>query len=83
MTLIRYLAGAALLGLGAFTLGSALDYGSSESFALTAGSLMLVGAVRDYSPRRPRWEPVRRTAGTRFPSRAHVIRRTSGAKVAA
>ncbi len=62
MKLISLLSAAALLGLGVFALDLSL------SAYVTATSLLVVlGVVRDYSPRRARWEPVPGNS-TPFPS---------------
>jgi hypothetical protein len=74
MKLLTYTAAAALLGLGVFTLSLALGLDSTATYAALAGTLFVKGVVRDYSPRRPNWEPSRRLGLARFPSRAHVIR---------
>lgn len=75
MKLLTYTAAAALLGLGIFTLSLALGLDSTATYAALAGTLFVKGVVRDYAPRRPRWEPSRRLGLARFPSRAQVIRR--------
>jgi hypothetical protein len=62
MKLISYLSAAAVLGLGV----SALDL-SFNAYVAAASILVVLGVVRDYSPRRARWEPIPANA-TRFPS---------------
>lgn len=74
MKLLTYTAAAALLGIGLFTLSITLGRDSTGSYAALAGMLFLVGVVRDYSPRRPVWEPSRRKGMISFPSRSQVIR---------
>ncbi len=79
MKLLTYTAAAALLGLGAFTLSLTLGLDSTATYAALAGTLFVKGVVRDYSPRRPGWEPSRRLGLARFPSRAQVVRRRRAA----
>lgn len=74
MKLLTYTAAAALLGLAVFTLSLALGLDSTAAYAVLAATLFIKGVVRDYSPRRPHWEPSRRLGLARFPSRAQVIR---------
>jgi hypothetical protein len=62
MKLISLLSAAALLGLGVFALDLSLN-----AYVAAASILVVLGVVRDYSPRRPRWEPVPGNT-TRFPS---------------
>lgn len=83
MKLITILASAALVGLGALTLGLTLNLGITAAFITMVSSLLLVSAVRDYSPRRAHWEPNRQAPVVRFPCRAHVIRRRVAALTAA
>jgi hypothetical protein len=54
MKIITILASAALAGLGAITLGLTLNLGITPAFITMVSSLLLVSAVRDYSPRRAR-----------------------------
>jgi hypothetical protein len=53
------------------TLGFALQLGhyALAVFSLATIVLLLAGVARDYSPRRPRWEPQHR-GFTRFPTAA-------------
>ena len=67
MKLISYLSAAAFVGLGVFLLALALDAGVLGSYAATASVLIVLGAVRDYSPRRSHWEPGQ-SRTTRFPA---------------
>lgn len=83
MKLISILASAALVGLGALTLGLMLNLGITAAFIMMVSSLLLVSVVRDYSPRRAHWEPNRQTPVVRFPCRVHVIRRRVSALTAA
>lgn len=83
LKVISCLAGVALLGLGLFALGLPFGRESLTAFAIGASALLLAGAIRDYSPRRARWEPARRTAVAHFPARRHVIRRRVSALTAA
>ena len=62
MKLISFLAAAAVLGLGV----SALDL-SFNAYVAAASILVVLGVVRDYSPRHARWEPLPSNA-TRFPA---------------
>ncbi len=67
MKLISFLSAAALLGLGVFALELSFSAHVLGSYAAAASILVVLGAVRDYTPRRAYWEPV--PAGvTRFPS---------------
>lgn len=67
MKLISLLSAAALLGLGVFALDLSFSAHVLSSYAAAASILVVLGAVRDYSPRRAYWEPA--PAGvTRFPS---------------
>lgn len=59
---------AALAGLAAVLLSLSIDLPSLGLFSATAALLFLIGVVRDYSPRRPYWQP--RAALVRFPSGA-------------
>jgi hypothetical protein len=67
MKLISLLSAAAFLALGVSLL--ALNFGAPAvgSYAAAASVLVLLGAVRDYTPRRSCWEPGR-TSAARFPS---------------
>ena len=67
MKLISLLSAAALLGLGVFALDLSLSAPVLGSYAAAASILVLLGVVRDYSPRRSSWEPGRARV-TRFPS---------------
>jgi hypothetical protein len=57
MKLISLLAAAALLGLGVSVLDFTFSAASLGLFGLTASVLFLLGVARDYSPRRPYWQP--------------------------
>ncbi len=83
LKLISCLAGISLAGLGIFALDLTFGHESLTAFAVTASALLLLGVIRDYSPRRARWEPARRTPATRFPTRHHVVRRRASALVTA
>lgn len=83
LKVISCLAGVALLGFGLFALDLPLGRESLTAFAIGASAMLLAGVIRDYSPRRARWEPARRTAVTHFPARRHVIRRRVSALTAA
>jgi hypothetical protein len=74
MKLINYTIAAALLGLVIFILSISLGFESIGAYAALIGTLFFASAINDYAPRRPRWEPSRRTACAHFPTRAHVIR---------
>lgn len=75
LKVISCLAAIAVLGFGLFTLGLPFGRESLTAFAIGVSALIVAGVIRDYSPRRARWEPARRTAVTHFPARRHVIRR--------
>lgn len=66
MKIISLLSAAASLGLGVSLLALSLGAQPEGCYAATASMLVLLGAVRDYSPRRSAWEP--QGAITRFPS---------------
>ncbi|MBP9912799.1 MAG: hypothetical protein KBF26_05255 [Opitutaceae bacterium] len=83
LKLISYLASAALLGFGIFTFGLPFGHQYLGAFALGNCALLLAGMIRDYAPRRARWEPTPRVQAVRFPTRSHVIRRRVPALVAA
>ena len=64
---ISFLSAAAFLGLGVFAVALSVNAHVLGSYAAASSLLVLLGAVRDYSPRRSYWEP--RPAGTvRFPA---------------
>ena len=67
MKLISLLSAAALLGLGVFALDLSLSAFVLGSYAATASIFVVLGVVRDYSPRRSCWEPGPSNT-TRFPS---------------
>jgi hypothetical protein len=67
MKLITFLSAAAFLGLGVSLLALAFNPGAVGGFATTASVLVLLGAVRDYTPRRSCWEP-QGASTTRFPT---------------
>lgn len=83
LQVISCLAGISVLGLGLFTLGLPFGRESFTAFAIGASALLLAGAIRDYAPRRARWEPARHAVVARFPARRHVIRRRVSALTAA
>ena len=66
MKIISFLSAAASLGLGVSLLALTLGAQPEACYAATASLLVLLVAVRDYSPRRSAWEP--RPAIARFPS---------------
>jgi hypothetical protein len=67
MKLISFLSAAAFIALGVSLLALALGAPAVGSYAAAASVLVLLGGIRDYTPRRSCWEPGRaRTA--RFPS---------------
>jgi len=66
MKIISFLSAAASLGLGVSLLALTLGAQPEACYAATASLLVLLGAVRDYSPRRAAWEP--RRATVRFPT---------------
>lgn len=67
MKLISFLSAAAFLGLGVSVFALSINAHVLGSYAAAASLLVLLGAVRDYSPRRSYWEPGR--VGTvRFPT---------------
>ena len=57
MKLISFLSAAAFLGLGVSAFALSVNAHVLESYAAAASVLVLLGAVRDYSPRRSYWEP--------------------------
>jgi hypothetical protein len=67
MKLITFLSAAALAGLGVSLLSLIFGAQSLGGFALTASVVVLLGAVRDYTPRRSYWEP-RSALAARFPA---------------
>jgi hypothetical protein len=67
MKLISFLSAAAVLGLGVFALDLSLSAYVLSSYAVATSILVVLGVVRDYSPRRSYWEPGRSNV-TRFPS---------------
>ena len=69
MKLITFLSAAALAGLGVSLLALIVSAQSLGGFAATASVAVLLGAVRDYTPRRSSWEPGRARA-TPFPAAA-------------
>lgn len=78
MKLISFLSAAAVLALGVSLLAASLNAEATGSYAAAASLLIVLGAVRDYSPRRSYWEPGRSRA-VRFPS----ARRTPDRRLAA
>lgn len=75
LKIINGLVALALLGFGLFALDLPLGRESLTAFSISASAMLLAGVIRDYAPRRARWEPARRTAVAHFPTRRHVIRR--------
>ena len=67
MKLISFLSAAAFAGLGVSLLALIFNAQSLGGFAATASMAVLLGAVRDYTPRRSCWEP-RGAIPARFPS---------------
>lgn len=67
MKLLSFLSAAAVLGLGVSALAASFGAQSLGTYAAAASILVVLGAVRDYSPRRTYWEPGRANT-TRFPS---------------
>lgn len=67
MKLISFLSAAAFLGLGVSLLALPFSAGALASYAAAASALVVLGAVRDYTPRRSYWEPGQART-TRFPS---------------
>ena len=67
MKLISFLSAAAFLGLGVSAFALSVNAHVLESYAGASSLLVLLGAVRDYSPRRSYWEP-RPTGTARFPA---------------
>lgn len=67
MKLITFLAATALAMLGTFTLALSDGRHALGLYAVGTALLLVLGAVRDYSPRRPLWEPrgYGRSAATR------------------
>lgn len=66
MKLISYLSAAAVLGLGVSALALSLNAPTLGIYAAAASVLVVLGVVRDYSPRRSVWEPGPARV-TRFP----------------
>ena len=67
MKLISFLSAAAVLGLGVSALAASFSAPAFPSYAAAASLLVVLGAVRDYSPRRSYSEAVHARI-TRFPS---------------
>jgi len=67
MKLISFLSAAAFIALGVSLLALSLGASAVGSYATAASTLVVLGAVRDYTPRRSCWEPGR-TGTARFPS---------------
>jgi|UniRef100_UPI0040490061 hypothetical protein len=72
MKLTKLFGIAALIGIGIFTTAVLFGTHATDSFALATIGLVLVGFVRDYTPRRTGWEP--RNRPVPFP-----VRQTAGA----
>ena len=64
MKLISFLSAAALIGLGVSALDLSLSAPVLGTYAAVASILVILGVVRDYSPRRSYCEPANTT---RFP----------------
>ena len=69
MKLISILAAAAALGLGVSLLALSRGAAPEGTFAASASVLVLLGAVREYTPRRSYWEPGRFTRFPKAPAR--------------
>lgn len=67
MKLISYLSAAAFAGLGVSLFALPFSAAAIGSFGAAASVLIVLGAVRDYSPRRSYWEPGQART-TRFPT---------------
>lgn len=66
MKLISILTAAAVLGLGVSLLALSSNAEALGFYAAAASVLIVLGAIRDYTPRRPCWQP-RSTAVVHFP----------------
>jgi hypothetical protein len=75
MKILTYTTAAALMGLGLFAVSLTLGHESTGAFAVMVATMLVLGFVRDYSPRQSRWEPAHNAGAAHFPSRAHVIHR--------
>ena len=67
MKIISLLSATALLGFGVAALALSFSAPVMGSYAAAVSILVLLGAVRDYTPRRSSWEPGRGRT-TRFPA---------------
>jgi hypothetical protein len=75
MKLIAFLSATALAGLGTFAIAFSLGRPATGGlYALAVIPLLLLGAVRDYAPRRPMWQP--RPPGKCRPAAACVATET-------
>lgn len=66
MKLISYLSAAAFVALGVSLLAASFSAAALGGYAAAASVLIVLGFVRDYSPRRSYWEPGQARAA-RFP----------------
>jgi hypothetical protein len=69
MKLISFLSAASYLALGASVIAASLNAEATGIYAASAALLIVLGAIRDYSPRTARWEPSRSNVA-RFPAAA-------------
>ena len=69
MKTISFLSAAAFVALGVSFLAASFSASALGSYAAAASVLIVLGAVRDYSPRRSYWEPGQART-TRFPAAA-------------
>jgi len=67
MKIISFLSAAALVVLGVSAFALSFSAPAIGSYAAAASLLVVIGAVRDYSPRAARWEPGRNRV-SRFPA---------------
>jgi hypothetical protein len=69
MKLISFLAASATVGLALSALDLSFSAPALGTYATAASLLVVLGAVRDYRPRRAYWEPASART-TRFPGAA-------------
>lgn len=67
MKIISYLSATALVVLGVSAIALSFSAPAIGTYSAAASLLVVLGAVRDYSPRHARWEPGRGRL-TRFPA---------------
>jgi hypothetical protein len=67
MKLISILSATALVGLGVSAFALSFSAPAFGTYAASASLLVVLGAVRDYTPRRSYWEPGHGRT-TRFPA---------------